>query len=252
MWSRIELKSKAKEVLGKFYWKSFIVSFLLFVFSVSTNSSNDDSSASIDIIFPNVLFLISLLILAFIIFILIKVILGYGIIVGGRKYFIRASEGEYNLNHIKFAFKSGHYFNVVLAMLYRSILLFLWMLCLIVPFFVKFYAYRFVPFLLADNPSLSPSRAIELSNQMTKGEKLEMFVLDLSFIGWYILGAIPFGLGILFVNPYKDATMSELYLILRDKLVKSGHCSPEELNLVPTGSHETEESFDDMFSRFDD
>ncbi len=49
---------------------------------------------------------------------------------------------------------------------------------------------------------------------MTDGHKMDMFILDLSFIGWYILGSLFFGIGGIFVNPYKEATMARLYNIL--------------------------------------
>ncbi len=74
-----------------------------------------------------------------------------------------------------------------------------------------------VPYILADNPSIGAERAIQLSNRMTGGEKWDMFVLDLSFLGWYILGMLALGIGVIFVNPYVDSTKAELYLILRKK-----------------------------------
>ncbi len=67
---------------------------------------------------------------------------------------------------------------------------------------------------------------------MTDGEKWDMFVLDLSFIGWYIIGALALGIGVLFVNPYVDATKAELYLILRKKAIDNKLTSYEELNIV--------------------
>ena len=74
-------------------------------------------------------------------------------------------------------------------------------------------------------------RAIDLSNQMTMGEKLDIFVLDLSFIGWYLLGALALGIGVLFVQPYYDATNAELYFKLREQAIDRGITSPEELTL---------------------
>ena len=71
------------------------------------------------------------------------------------------------------------------------------------------------PFILAENPGIPANRAIQLSCDMTTGHKWEMFVLDLSFIGWYLLGALAFGIGIFFVNPYYHSTKAQLYLALR-------------------------------------
>jgi uncharacterized membrane protein len=86
-----------------------------------------------------------------------------------------------------------------------------------------------VPYILADNPRIDYRRAVELSNQMTMGYKLDIFILDLSFIGWYLLGALAFGIGILFVRPYEDTTNAELYLVLRKNALEQGMCAYEEL-----------------------
>ena len=93
------------------------------------------------------------------------------------------------------------------------------------------YAYRMVPYILADNPNIGHRRAIDLSNQMTMGEKFEIFVLDLSFLGWYLLGVLAFGIGVLFVQPYYDATNAELYFELRQQALDRGLTTAEELRL---------------------
>jgi uncharacterized membrane protein len=88
-----------------------------------------------------------------------------------------------------------------------------------------------VPYILADNPNIGVKKAIALSNEMTMGHKYDIFVLDLSFIGWYLLGAIAFGIGIIFVFPYENATKAELYLVLRESALESNLCSYEDLLL---------------------
>lgn len=94
----------------------------------------------------------------------------------------------------------------------------LWLLLLIVPGFVKAYEYSMIPYLLAENPNLSASQAFSLSKQMTIGQKMDLFVLDLSFLGWIILGLICCGIGILFVLPYPEATRAEVYLNLKESV----------------------------------
>mgnify|MGYP006297391159 FL=1 len=66
---------------------------------------------------------------------------------------------------------------------------------------------------------------------MTMGEKLDIFVLDLSFLGWYLLGALALGIGVLFVQPYYDATNAELYFKLREKAIERGITTAEELRI---------------------
>ena len=86
------------------------------------------------------------------------------------------------------------------------------------PGVIKAYEYSMIPYLLAENPNLSASQAFSLSKQMTTGQKMDLFVLDLSFLGWIILGALCCGIGLLFVQPYPEATKTEVYLILKQRI----------------------------------
>lgn len=78
---------------------------------------------------------------------------------------------------------------------------------------------------------IGTKRAVELSKQMTNGHKWNMFVLDLSFLGWYILGFLALGIGVLFVMPYDHSTKAELYKVLRQQALYDGLSSNKELNL---------------------
>jgi uncharacterized membrane protein len=60
-----------------------------------------------------------------------------------------------------------------------------------------------------------------------------MFVLDLSFLAWYLLGLLALGVGILFVMPYSNATEAELYLVLRKEALGRGMCTFNDLMLCP-------------------
>ena len=74
------------------------------------------------------------------------------------------------------------------------------------------------------------SNSISLSNEMTRGHKFDMFILDLPFIGWYLLGILALGIGVLFVMPYENATNAELYLVLRKNVLEANLCSYEDLS----------------------
>ena len=62
-----------------------------------------------------------------------------------------------------------------------------------------------------------------VSKQMMTGQKADLFVLDLSFIGWYCLGALCCRIGIIFVLPYPQATRAQVYLIFKES-VKKDEC----------------------------
>lgn len=79
---------------------------------------------------------------------------------------------------------------------------FLWMLLFWVPGIIAVYRYRFSYYNILTDDTLSASEAIRLSCQQTNGMKWELFVLDLSFIGWSLLSSITFGLLGIWLTPY--------------------------------------------------
>ena len=246
MWSRKELKSKAKEVLRRGYLSAFGVSIVITLAEGGWNSrfnsrsrfsiENPDNINSVFHYFINWK-IISMLLIFFLIALVLRILIGYCLEVGGRRYFIKSAQYDDNTRCLRFGFQDGNYKGITTTMLVKNIYIFLWTLLLIIPGIIKSYAYSMVPYILADNPNIGINKAIELSNDMTRGHKLDMFVLDLSFIGWYILGMIPFGLGVLFVNPYFNATNAELYLVLRKEALNNNLCSYEDLKLVSTDSN---------------
>ena len=91
------------------------------------------------------------------------------------------------------------------------------------PGIVKSYEYRMVPYILAENPGMNRSEAFAISKQMMNGQKWDVFVLDLSFIGWHLLSGITLGIvGIFWVNPYVQATNAELYTRNREIAYQKG------------------------------
>ncbi|CQR45820.1 hypothetical protein BN1058_00058 [Paraliobacillus sp. PM-2] len=238
MWMRSELKDRAKEVLKGTYWKAFLVSLILsFVNGGSGGSSGGSGANTVHVssgegwytLLPALIF-IGLIAVA--IGLLLRIFLGYPIEVSARRYFVQAAKGEVTLHHLGYSFKRDRYISIVGAMLYKGVLIFLWFLLLIIPGIVKAYAYSMVPYILSNNPNIGYKRAIQLSKQMTNGEKMNIFILDLSFIGWFLLGVLTFGIGLLFVMPYYNATKAELYIALRHIAVENGLSSREELNLT--------------------
>ena len=85
---------------------------------------------------------------------------------------------------------------------------------LFVPGIVAFYRYRQALNLMIENPEMSAFDCLRLSSQMMSGHKGEMFLLDLSLLGWFVLTIIP-GV-IIWVAPYAGVTYTNYYLALRD------------------------------------
>lgn len=106
---------------------------------------------------------------------------------------------------------------VFLTMLLKYIYTILWTLLLIVPGIIKGYSYAMTEFVMNDNPELEGNKAIEASMAMMQGNKMRLFLLDLSFIGWIILAMLTFGLGFILLEPYMYAARAAFYEDLKNK-----------------------------------
>lgn len=84
----------------------------------------------------------------------------------------------------------------------------LWSMLFVIPGFIAVYRYRFAVYNLLNDETLTASQAIALSCRQTEGVKFELFVLDLSFIGWSLLTSLTFGLLGIWTLPYM--TLSDL------------------------------------------
>ena len=137
-------------------------------------------------------------------------ILGGTLQMGYADFLLKQHDGkETSFNDL---FSKFDYFGTGFAQRFlRSLYTFLWGLLFIIPGIIKGYAYAMTPFILAEHPELSASRAIELSEQMMDGHKAELFVLELTFIGWDILAGLTLNLGNIALNPYKNAAHAAFY-----------------------------------------
>lgn len=140
-----------------------------------------------------------------------------------------------------FLLRMKRWTKVSLAMLLCVIYRFLWTLTLIGGV-IKYYSYYLVPYILAENPDLTGREAVTLSRRMMRGHKWECFVMECSFFGWWILGALTMGLSeILFSIPYQSAAFCEYYVWLRYRAKSAGIPGAEYLKdryLYETASRE--------------
>ncbi len=252
MWTRVELKDYAKRFLKDYYWKAFIVCLIAALVMGGSNSSSSSNrsknnnnlgifqtqESALDRVtdkiptktgksllsgltrLPGLPFrvlaggFVSLLV---VVTMIIWVTLGYAIDVGKNRFFLSGFKGDVSIGKIASPFNSEEYLPIVKTQFLKNLYNALWYLALIVPGIIKSYEYRFVPYILAEHPTMDTRDVIETSRNLTNGQKWDMFVLDVSFWGWYLLGSLLFGLGVLFVNPYKEATFARLYRVLADE-----------------------------------
>ncbi|WP_099470004.1 DUF975 family protein [Konateibacter massiliensis] len=264
MWNRAGLKANAKENLKRFYWPAFLVCLIVGMFtngggggsvanglqgvfmlgtdydSYYDDSFYDDSSyyygdTSSDV-FSSVESLIVMLgvmtivfAIVFVIALIVKLLIGNPLLVGKNRYFMSNRDVKSSIGEIGFAYSSGHFGNVVKTMFLMDLYVFLWSLLLIIPGIIKSYEYAMVPYLMAENPAMESSRAFEISREIMRGEKWNYFVLQLSFIGWFLLGSMLCLIGVVFVNPYYEATLAEFYGWGREKAMGAGISNSYEL-----------------------
>ena len=103
----------------------------------------------------------------------------------------------------------------VTAMLRMFVYICLWMLLFIIPGIIMSYSYIMTPYIIAENPNASAKAAMKKSVRMMKGHKWELFVLQLSFIGWGVLTVLTFGILAIYVVPYMEASVANFYQSLK-------------------------------------
>ncbi|MGI6226130.1 MAG: DUF975 family protein [Peptococcales bacterium] len=126
--------------------------------------------------------------------------------------FVRSQNTEF-----KDLFGGFSYFtNTLLLHFITTIFIILWSLLLIIPGIIAFFRYSMAYYIMVDNPELTALEAIRQSKEMMRGQKGRLFLLWLSFIGWFFLGLITMGIGFLYLLPYYQATKANFYEELKD------------------------------------
>ena len=251
MWTRAELKNNAKLVLQRGYWNVLgtvllammaagaaggavggIIGGVSSVGLVGIGAIAGPDNASIAYALFFILYMITLYLFIF----LACLFVSLPITVGIYRYMMENREGHGSLSQIFWAFQGGRYLKTVKVLFHKYIRVFLWSLLFVVPGIIKAYEYWPVECMLAENADLEPAQYLEISSKTMNGEKANVFVLELSFIGWALLGTLACGVGVWFVYPYLYATYAELYALLRSKMQVTGIVGPEVLRgFAPQG-----------------
>ena len=122
--------------------------------------------------------------------------------------------------------------------LWMSLWVILWTLLFVIPGIIKIFSYFLTSYILADCPNVTARNALKLSMRMTHGHKMDIFIFSLSFFGWFLLSSITLGIAfVIFVGPYYETSFAGLYVELRDKALRNGIISPEELGMDSMGEH---------------
>lgn len=103
------------------------------------------------------------------------------------------------------------FFKQVGVVVLNTILCALWAILLVVPGIIKGLAYSMYPYVLRDEPDLSVWQTLKKSEAIMKGYKGKLFLLYLSFVGWFILGAFTFGILYIWLTPYVMTSTVKFY-----------------------------------------
>lgn len=253
MWTRKMLKTKAKKNLENKYGLSVLTSFLkdllyssgqgavslivllpfffifyfVILFSVSKGIHFEDPWQTVTAFGIIILFYLFFVFLTFVLYLLCATFLGSPLEVGCKRYYLHIWQEKPDIAQLFYAFEQNYKntCKVMFSVLWRITV---WTFLFFVPGIYYQYVYRFVSYLLAENPNLTPEAARSLSRRMTDGQKCNIFVLDLSFLGWIFLTLFTCGIGFYFLLPYMEATYAELFLACRTEAIQNGKVRPEE------------------------
>lgn len=247
MWTRSLLKQNAKQALAGRYWRCFFVSLVVGLLGGSGSAilmefRNVQSAFTGQTYYSNSQYLERMLssmsagaAMAVGFFMILFGVLGLcwslfvvaPLQVGETRYYMESRQSPAPYETVTGIFRKP-YGNVVAVQLLVGLKITLGLL-LIIPGIYWSYCYALVPYLLAENPYMSATRAMELSKEMMYGEKWNYFVLILSFIGWNMLAVLTMGIGFLFLWPYYHATYAEFYAAMRSKALAAGMTTTNEL-----------------------
>jgi len=150
---------------------------------------------------------------------LISFLIGGSINFGLAVYFLHLARNEETQFSDLFTGFQNFFKNFLLHLLI-TVFTILWFMLLIIPGFIALLKYSMAFYIIRDNPDITPMEAIRRSSALMYGHKARLFFLLLSFIGWFILGIITFGLGFLYLYPYYNAAKANFYLDLLQQNVE--------------------------------
>lgn len=156
--------------------------------------------------------------------------IGNPVKVSSKRFFMCNRKRTANIGMILYVFRNHYTMHVTASMFYRTVSIIGHGLLLVVPGIMKHYEYSLIPYILAENPTMSYKRAAQLSTKMSEGQKMAMLKMDLSFLFWEIAGIFSLGLvSVFYTMPYREFAKAELYEVLRQNALADGVCDSTEL-----------------------
>ena len=203
MLSRPELRNQARETLRGKWTQPVLAALILILFSCFSQAGGRTASPYLITIGTMVM-----------VFVTANMQFGFDVAI---LRFNRNREDTVN-EMFRAGFKED-YGRVLGIVLLTALYTLLWTLLLIIPGIIKAYAYIMAPYIAEDNPELGPNECIERSMALMDGHKMDLFLLDLSYIGWILLGIISCGIGLLWVTPWMQMAHVKFYEQLKAETI---------------------------------
>lgn len=259
MWGIGDVKRSARAALANYYWQALKVTAVWALVGVLVESFNSNlykigshRTSTVGqllsqnyygaVVWNGAEYHIRAVVLAVIIA-LLHIFVTNPLRVGLQRYITKSQllGGPAPSGELWWAFRCGFYGNVVKIMFLQDLYTVLWTLLFIIPGIVKSLEYTMIPFILAENPEVDTRDAFALTKDMTGGCKLQLLLLSLSFIGWYLLESLGIYifiwllgmlglffmlaasflsayLGSILLTPYVLASTAEVYLFVRREI----------------------------------
>ena len=117
--------------------------------------------------------------------------------------------------HMCYSYSAAYFYKFLCVHIIMVAKIILWSMLFIVPGIIKFYEYRLIPYIIASNPDMSYDEAQAISAAQMNGRKFDLFVMDLSFLGWLLLNALTAGiLNAVWLRAYMEASYAAFFLSL--------------------------------------
>lgn len=147
--------------------------------------------------------------------------------VGMATFFLKIADGkDAQINDLFSQF--NNFVNTFVYHLVSSIFIALWSLLFIIPGIIASFSYAMAPYILSEHPEIKAMDAIKMSKEMMKGHKGEYFILQLSFIGWFLLSILTCGIGFFFLSPYISAANAEFFNEVSGKNIQKAQAAQND------------------------
>jgi uncharacterized membrane protein len=201
--NRVELKAKAKECLNGKYSEAIIVMLIVGILSGlagGITTLGDSLKNDFLVLIGNLGSIIIPILFTF----------------GTLSFYLKISRDE-EVTYQELFSKTNLFLPYIAISLITGIFTFLWSILLIIPGIIAAISYSQVYFIKLDNPDMSTLDCINESKRIMNGHKLDYFILNLSFLGWAILGIFTLGILYFWLIPYISVTQANFYNEIKEQ-----------------------------------